>query len=182
MRAAVINFAAEVMLRIERLRWRLPFGRTARKLLAVQVIANQRRMTFREIDRIAGRLWSGADALYMPAKTKALLFATRTAALSEGERHVKLRLITYRARRILQMSGALVHVCDDADVSPYTGWEKDDVERLVDQAEGPDPVRRAHAVEQLLGHPRLSDFLSESSSSGRGELACRALAILARGR
>lgn len=165
---------------LDKFKWRVPFFRLDRKLIAIQVINGRQRLTFSEIDRVVFSLWLKSECDYMPKETLKLLFDSRASQLTERDRDIKLKMMISRARMILFLSGILVQTCEDDQMSAYTGWEKDEFEKLIEQAEHPSLSSQVSASQSLANHPRLNEFLRNAIENNRDDLVSRALAILSR--
>jgi hypothetical protein len=163
---------------IKQLLWKIPFFRMDRKFIALQVLTHGKKMPFIEIDRVAKILWAGGESYYMPNESKKFLLYTKTAALSEAERDLKLRHIVLRAKHILTMSGLYVRVCDESEISSYTGWQKDEFEILIELAELSEGLAYNDAKDRLISHPNLKNFLTTANRNGRGDLVSRALTVI----
>jgi hypothetical protein len=156
----------------------IPIFGINQKLVAIQVLNAEQRISLAALDSIALKLWRPGENLYMPVETRNLLFETDSRYLSETERYIKLRLLLIKARTVLIQSRCLVEVVTDEFMSSYTGWEKDPIELLIDRAESHNTFVSADARTELLAHPKLQEYLTFQIKSGRHGLVNRAMAII----
>jgi hypothetical protein len=152
-----------------------------RKFIAMQIITYQNRISFLELDSVAIKLWRKGDVVFLPTETKILLFNSRSELLSERDRHLKLMFIVSKARQILRDDGCLVAYCEDHNFSQATGWQKTELEKLLDMIETAAPHEQKYALERFCSHKLLPDFLKVASERGHHDLVARALSALAKG-
>jgi hypothetical protein len=160
--------------------WKVSFFRIKNKLQAIQVISAEKRLRFSELDRIPDVLWTRRDRKYIPQETKKLLFETKSRDLSEHERWIKLRIIITRSRYVLGLAECFVNCCDDSEISAYSGWQKDEIELLIDHSESASVAISTPAFCALLNHPRINSYVDHALSNKRFDLVNRLVAALAK--